>query len=178
MSLWSQEEDAFLRECAHAKIRAEEIARLLSGRSAPSVRARRHRLGLAPPRNRVVSGRGSVSVAEIKDQVASFFGIPRESLDARELKRPVARPRQVAMFFAREHSRKSYPHIARLFDRNHATVIHAVNQVERLMRQDHDFRGKVEELERRLVPDKSTTNPPIKSYSGTSASFLENAASA
>ena len=50
--------------------------------------------------------------------------------------RAVARPRQIAMYLAREMTGHSLPRIGSHFCRDHTTVLHAVRQISRLMATD------------------------------------------
>jgi chromosomal replication initiator protein len=110
---------------------------------------KRCKLGMEPPSGRQVhmtkSAPGAPTVAEIQRTVARHFDIAPESMKAKA--RETSRPRQVAMFFAREVALKSYPRIASLFGGlDHTTIIHGVRTVERLMAENHDFKDEVEAL--------------------------------
>lgn len=155
---WSPNEVAFLRECAFAQIPTTQIAVMLE-RDPATVRMKRYFLGLHPPGGptfHLMTEVGSATVADIKRVVAEHFGIPVEEMVSADRKRGTARPRQVAMFFARELSRKSYPRIGQMFGgRDHSTAIHAVAQVKRLCAEEESFHGEVESL-RLLLVDKSS----------------------
>jgi len=65
--------------------------------------------------------------------------------------RAVARPRQVAMYLAKQLTPRSLPEIGRKFGgRDHTTVIHAVRKIEELSAYDPTFREDVELLRRLL----------------------------
>ena len=65
--------------------------------------------------------------------------------------RAVARPRQVAMYLAKQLTSRSLPEICRRFgNRDHTTVMHAVKRVSELMEQDAEFNERVELLRRML----------------------------
>ncbi len=66
--------------------------------------------------------------------------------------RAVARPRQVAMYLAKQLTSRSLPEIGRKFGgRDHTTVMHAVKKVEQLSEFDSSFAEDVELLRRMLV---------------------------
>lgn len=158
MALWTKAEEDFLRECAFAKIPVKTLVPLF-GRSAASIRMKRFNLGLPPcvEQKRVPEGKAGATVAEIKRVVADHFGIPLESMTSADKAKPIARSRQVAMFFAREVGRKSYPNIGRLFgNRDHTTALYAARQVERLMGEDDNFKDQVTTIRRLLVSDAHT----------------------
>jgi chromosomal replication initiator protein len=157
VALWTKAEVDFLRECALAKISVKSLVPFL-GRSAASIRMKRFNLGLPPcvAQKRLPEGTAEATVAEIKRVVAEHFGIPLESMTSADRSKPIARPRQVAMFFAREVGRKSYPNIGRLFgNRDHTTVLHAARQVERLMGEDDNFKDEVTTIRGLLVSNTS-----------------------
>jgi chromosomal replication initiator protein len=95
--------------------------------------------------------RDACGLAEILDAAAQEFGVEREALLARDRRPAVATARQVAMFLARELTEHSLPEIGRgIGDRNHTTVLHAVNRVSAAMRSDDAVRSAVDNLRRRL----------------------------
>ena len=65
--------------------------------------------------------------------------------------RAVARPRQVAMYLAKQLTSRSLPEIGRKFGgRDHTTVIHAVKKIEELIEGDSALAEDVELLRRML----------------------------
>jgi len=56
--------------------------------------------------------------------------------------REVVEARQLCMFFVRKLKELPYMKIGKMFRRDHATVIHAVNQVTNLLEFSYDFRTK------------------------------------
>jgi chromosomal replication initiator protein len=90
-------------------------------------------------------------ISEIIDAAALEFGVERESLLARDRRPAVATARQVAMFLARELTDHSLPEIGRgMGNRNHTTVLHAVNRISAAMHSDEVVRNSVDNLRRRL----------------------------
>ncbi len=68
------------------------------------------------------------SIIRIQTVVSDYFSIDRNWMTGKSRLRPLARPRQVAMFLARETG-ASFPVIARHFQRDHTTVLHACRVV-------------------------------------------------
>jgi chromosomal replication initiator protein len=90
-------------------------------------------------------------ISEIIDAAAQEFGVGRESLLARDRRPTVATARQVAMYVARELTEHSLPEIGRgIGDRNHTTVLHAINRISAAIRTDPAVRKAVDNLHRRL----------------------------
>jgi chromosomal replication initiator protein len=80
--------------------------------------------------------------------VADKFGIRVEEMWSERRARRVARPRQVAMYLARELTSYSLPRIGRHFgDRDHTTVMHALRVVEALCADDPAFAATITELQ-------------------------------
>ena len=71
--------------------------------------------------------------------------------DAARRARQVARPRQVAMYLAKQLTTRSLPEIGRKFGgRDHTTVMHAVRKIDELRREDAGLAEDIELLRRSL----------------------------
>ena len=83
--------------------------------------------------------------AEILKLVAAHYGLRVSDMKAKSNAKPIAFPRQVAMYLCRKLTGLSYPEIGRLFnDKHHSTVMHSVEKIERLAEDDPNFRKVVE----------------------------------
>ena len=72
--------------------------------------------------------------AQMLDEIAEILGFEVEALKGKSRQRPLVTGRQIAMYVFREQTDLSYPSIARLFGgRDHTTVIHAVEKIQRQM---------------------------------------------
>jgi len=92
-----------------------------------------------------------VSIQEIQKRVAEHYNIRITEMSSARRARNIARPRQVAMYLAKQLTSKSLPDIGRHFgDRDHTTVMHAVSRVTELCAQDAAFADDVELLRRML----------------------------
>ncbi len=92
-----------------------------------------------------------VTIEEIQKQVASHFNIRMADMHSARRARSVARPRQVAMYLAKQLTSRSLPEIGRKFGgRDHTTVMHAVRKVDELREHDTTFAEDVELLKRML----------------------------
>jgi chromosomal replication initiator protein len=92
-----------------------------------------------------------VTIQEIQKKVAEHWNIKISEMSSARRSRNVARPRQVAMYLAKQLTSKSLPDIGRHFgDRDHTTVMHAVSRVTALMGTDAAFAEDVELLRRML----------------------------
>jgi chromosomal replication initiator protein len=92
-----------------------------------------------------------VTIDEIQKKVAEHFNIKLGEMTSDRRARAVARPRQVAMYLAKQLTMRSLPQIGRKFGgRDHTTVMHAVRKVEELTRTDPSLAEDVELLRRML----------------------------
>ena len=78
-----------------------------------------------------------VTVDIIQKAVAEHFGLKQADLISERRARAIARPRQVAMWLAKQITTRSLPDIGRRFGgRDHTTVLHAVRRIESLKAED------------------------------------------
>jgi chromosomal replication initiator protein len=92
-----------------------------------------------------------ITIEEIQKRVAEHFNIKLAEMSSARRSRAVARPRQVAMYLAKQLTSRSLPEIGRKFGgRDHTTVMHAVRKVEELRSGDSTFAEDVELLRRML----------------------------
>jgi chromosomal replication initiator protein len=92
-----------------------------------------------------------VTIEEIQKRVAEHFNIRFADMHSARRARAVARPRQVAMYLAKQLTSRSLPEIGRKFGgRDHTTVMHAVRKVEELCQADSSFCEDVDLLRRLL----------------------------
>lgn len=92
-----------------------------------------------------------VTIEEIQKQVSQHFNIRVSDMQSARRARAVARPRQVAMYLAKQLTARSLPEIGRKFGgRDHTTVMHAVKRVDELREYDPMFAEDVELLRRML----------------------------
>ena len=90
------------------------------------------------------------TIDEIQKKVAEYFNISVKELQSSRRARTVARPRQIAMYLAKQLTSRSLPEIGRKFDRDHTTVMHAVRKVEGLIGEDSSLAESVNALRRML----------------------------
>ncbi|MEO3432302.1 chromosomal replication initiator protein DnaA [Inquilinus sp. CAU 1745] len=92
-----------------------------------------------------------VTIDEIQKKVAEHYNIKTADMHSARRARSVARPRQVAMYLAKQLTARSLPEIGRKFGgRDHTTVMHAVKKIEELSAEDRSFAEDVELLRRML----------------------------
>ena len=91
-----------------------------------------------------------VTIDTIQKRVANHFDLKVADLTGSKRPRNIATPRMLAMYFCRKMTDKSLPEIGSSFARNHATVLHAVKEIEKRKIKDETFKHTVSLLERQL----------------------------
>jgi chromosomal replication initiator protein len=92
-----------------------------------------------------------VTIEEIQKRVAEHFNIRLSDMHSPRRARAVARPRQVAMYLAKQLTSRSLPEIGRKFGgRDHTTVMHAVRKIDELRATDASLSEDVDLLRRML----------------------------
>jgi chromosomal replication initiator protein len=93
----------------------------------------------------------------IVQAVATFYGLSAQDVYGPKRLRPLVHARHVAMFLVRDLlDNYSYPMIARIFDnRNHTTVISAVEKVTQQLSTDAELFAQINELKRQLQGEES-----------------------
>ena len=93
-----------------------------------------------------------VNVEFIQNLVASHFNLNINDLLSPRRPRSLARPRQIAMYLAKQYTTNSLPDIGRKFaNRDHTTVIHAVKKINELIKKDNEIRQSIIEIKKKLL---------------------------
>ena len=93
-----------------------------------------------------------VTVDKIQNIVSNYFNIALSDMLSQRRSRPLARPRQIAMYLAKKMTTRSLPEIGRRFaNRDHTTVIHAVKTITRLVEQDDEMKKNVNQIKALLL---------------------------
>ncbi|MFA7432192.1 MAG: chromosomal replication initiator protein DnaA [Gemmobacter sp.] len=92
-----------------------------------------------------------VSIEEIQRRVAEHYNIRLSDLIGPKRARTIARPRQIAMYLAKQMTPRSLPEIGRRFGgRDHTTIMHGVRKIEELMATDSQLSDDLQMLRRLL----------------------------
>ena len=93
-----------------------------------------------------------ITVDKIQNVVSNYFNIPLSDMLSQRRSRPLARPRQLAMYLAKKMTSRSLPEIGRRFaNRDHTTVIHAVKTITRLSEQDDEMKKNINQIKSLLL---------------------------
>ena len=92
-----------------------------------------------------------ISVENIQKTVADYYKIKVADMYSKKRPASIARPRQIAMYLAKELTQKSLPEIGELFGgRDHTTVLHAVRKIGAERQQLADLNQQLHVLEQTL----------------------------
>jgi len=92
-----------------------------------------------------------ISVENIQKAVADFYSIKVADMYSKRRPANIARPRQIAMFMAKELTQKSLPEIGELFGgRDHTTVLHAVRKIGEERSHDGQLNHEIHVIEQTL----------------------------
>ena len=98
--------------------------------------------------------RKSLSPERIVETVARYYGVPLEQIKGKARDRQVVVPRQIAMYLMREETEAPLLRIGEaLGGRDHSTVLHGCEKIEREMAENDDFRRDVGALRELLYAD-------------------------
>jgi len=129
-------EGALLRVIAFARFRNKPIGAELAREALKDILA----LNRAP-----------VSIDSIQKTVSDFFKIKVADMYSKRRPAHIARARQVAMYFAKELTQKSFPEIGEAFGgRDHTTVMHAVKRIAEMRQHDQEMNRQLHVLEQTL----------------------------
>lgn len=92
-----------------------------------------------------------ISVENIQKTVADFYKIKVADMYSKKRPASIARPRQIAMYLAKELTQKSLPEIGELFGgRDHTTVLHAVRKIGSERSKNSELNQQLHVLEQTL----------------------------
>jgi len=95
-----------------------------------------------------------ITIEKIQNVTSNFYSINLEEMLSQRRSRPLARPRQIAMYLAKKLTTRSLPEIGRKFaNRDHTTVIHAVKTIDRLSQNNEEIKKNVEEIKSIILSD-------------------------
>jgi len=85
-----------------------------------------------------------LTAKKIMVAVAGYYGVTTEDLVKQSRKKEYVKPRQIAMFLIRKELETSLPSIGEIFGgRDHTTVIHAIDKVERITKDDENLKQEL-----------------------------------
>ena len=95
-----------------------------------------------------------ITVDKIQNKVSNYYNITLTEMLSQRRSRPLARPRQIAMYLSKKMTTRSLPEIGRRFaNRDHTTVIHAVKTITRLSEKDEEMKKNINHIKALLLEE-------------------------
>jgi chromosomal replication initiator protein len=133
-------EGALTRIVAHASLNAVPVTTQLAQEMLQNILYNPHRKSLSPER--------------IVETVARYYGVPLDQIKGKARDKQVVLPRQIAMYLMREETEAPLMRIGEaLGGRDHSTVLHGCEKIEREMAENDDFRRDVGAVREMLYAD-------------------------
>ena len=92
----------------------------------------------------------SVTVDKIFSAVFNKYGISRESLTGNKRNKDIANTRHITIYLIRELTEMSFPSIAKIFERDHSTIISSHRLMETKLLEDPAFLSEINELKKEI----------------------------
>jgi chromosomal replication initiator protein len=93
-----------------------------------------------------------ITVETIQKLVADHYNIKLTELKSPRRLKTLTGPRQIAMYLCRKYVKSSYPELGLKFGgKDHSTVVHAVQKIERRIEEEPSFRKELDGLEKMLL---------------------------
>lgn len=92
----------------------------------------------------------ALTVDDIQRVVAEHYDLRVSDITGPRRPANIAFPRQVAMYLSRRLTELSAVSVGEKFQRNHATVVHAEQAIEKKMQESRDFKLEIQQIERKL----------------------------
>lgn len=90
------------------------------------------------------------TIETIQAAVEDFYHVSHSDLVSKKRSRPIAHPRQVAIYLARELINTTYAEIGKAFNRDHSTIMHSFDLIEKGLNEDRNLREEIEAIREKL----------------------------
>lgn len=91
-----------------------------------------------------------ITIENIMTTVTDYYDLDKEDLTSKSRQSTITLPRQIAMYLARQLTNLSLVSIGQSFNRDHTTVMHAIDKIESNLKEDDHLKAEVDDLNRQL----------------------------
>jgi chromosomal replication initiator protein len=102
----------------------------------------------------IVHQRKRITIDYIKKLVCKYYNVNMNDIVSRSRKQNFVRPRQMAIYLARQYTDAPLQTIGKSFNRYHATALHSINCIERGLKLDRTIQKQVEFFRQKLESNK------------------------
>ena len=92
----------------------------------------------------IVRSRKNITIDAIKKLVCKYYSISIKEIVSSSRKQSIVRPRQIAIYLSRRYTDAPLQAIGKSFNRYHATALHSINAVERVLKENGPIQKQVE----------------------------------
>ncbi|HHV15378.1 MAG TPA: chromosomal replication initiator protein DnaA [Gelria sp.] len=98
-----------------------------------------------------------ITIESIQNTVSKYYGVEKSELLSKKRNKHIVYPRQIAMYLCRRLTEASFPQIGEQFGgRDHTTVMHANEKIERNVESDGQLAAEIKDLCEKINPDFTT----------------------
>ena len=90
----------------------------------------------------------SVTVEKIFAAVSKKYGIPKNNIIGKSRSKEIAMTRHIAIYLIRQITEMSFPNIAKIFDRDHSTIISSFNLIAAKIFSDPVFSSEINDIKK------------------------------
>lgn len=87
-----------------------------------------------------------LSAETIIDTVCKYYNVKKEQVLGKSRPKNVVIPRQMAMYIAREELNDSFPALVKYFNKDHSTIVHAYERVQKALKNNDRTRKELEDI--------------------------------
>lgn len=98
----------------------------------------------------IIRQRKTITIETIKLLVCSQFSVTAKDIVSKSRKQRISRPRQIAMYLSRKYTDSPLQAIGKSFNRYHATALHAINTIEKGIKENSALKQQVDYLVTKL----------------------------
>ena len=109
-----------------------------------------------------VSNYNSIFAQFVKEIVCNYYDVDYNLMLSKSRTINAVKCRQISMYLIRKHTTLSLPSIGKMFNKNHATIIHSIKTMENHIEWEKDLSNEVDELEKIIV---LKTNAMVNNFS-------------
>jgi len=102
----------------------------------------------------IVRNRKDISIDAIKKLVCKYYSISVNEIISSSRKQSIVRPRQIAIFLSRRYTDAPLQEIGKSYNRYHATALHSINAIEKMLKENGPVQKQVELLCQKLESGK------------------------
>lgn len=87
-----------------------------------------------------------LSAETIIDTVCKYYNVKKEQVLGKSRPKNVVIPRQMAMYIAREELNDSFPALVKYFNKDHSTIVHAYERVQKALKNNDRTRKELKDI--------------------------------